>query len=129
MQPFTRVIGELRSWLSSISWVNMCLPYALYIMFGSLGLLLLNDVFSMVHFYVSFITQLFSLVGYFGFFFGCLCCLVTADLKWVPYGLFGYAILNLIPFNIVNVYSIVRTLIWAYMGYALLKYTAVNNPM
>lgn len=78
----------------------------------------------MLHIHVSFIANLFSLVGYFGFLFGGICCLVSEDIKWVPYGLWAYAVLAVFPFTYLSIFSVIRALIWAYMGLALMKYTA-----
>lgn len=129
MQQFTRVRAELRTWLTAYQWVNSLLPWCVFILFGSLGIMLLNDILQIFHVYISFLSSLMSAVGWFGFLIGSLCCLISADVKYVPYGFWCYAFLILFPFNYFSVHSVVNTVFWAYLGYLMMRYTSQNTNL
>lgn len=127
MQQFSNVLRELRIWLTAYHWVNFLLPWSLYLMFGCLGIMFLNDILQAFHIYLSFLSSLLTTIGYFGFIIGSLCCLITADIKYVPYGFWGYAFLALFPFTYISIYAVVKAAIWIYLGYLLIKYTAIHG--
>ncbi|MGE5458959.1 MAG: hypothetical protein ACM3NJ_00755 [Methanobacterium sp.] len=126
MQRFPFVLREMRKWLTDFQWVNLLLPFDLIILFASLGFMFLCAILQLSHVYSSFIYAIDS-ICYFTFLLGVLLTLISHNVKYLPYGLWFYAFLFIFPFNSFSVGIILRTLLYAYLGYALFKFTALYD--
>lgn len=125
MQQFSNVIKELRKWLNGFEWANFFLPFDIYILFGSLGLMLINEILQLAHWYAPL--NILQAFGYYGFLLGCLLTLVSKNIKYMPYGLWAYAFLLLFPFTYFSFSTILGALLWAYLGFSLMQYTAISD--
>jgi len=125
MQQFSIVRRELRKWLGGMEWANLAIPFDVYILFGSLALMFLNEVLQLAHLYAPF--SILQAFGYYGFLLGCLVTLVSQNVKYLPYGLWAYAFLLLFPFTYFSLSTIFGVLFWGYLDYALMQYTAVSD--
>ncbi|SHJ89645.1 hypothetical protein [Paramaledivibacter caminithermalis] len=123
MQQFDKVLKELRIWLMSFSIVNKLIPYGVYIMFGSLACLLLDEILITYFTIISII----SAIGYYGFLVGFWLVLISNEIKWAPYGLFCRAFIVLFPFTGFYLFTTISASIYIYFGYYLLKYTALKS--
>jgi hypothetical protein len=126
MSQFDNVVCELRKWLTSFPLVNFLMPFSLILMFGGLGLSLLYELILLGLIYTS-ILSLLPAVGHFAFLIGFWLCLISNEVKWTPYGLFAKAILYLFPFTSIYISSLIYAAVDAYLGYWLLKYTALSD--
>lgn len=125
MQQFTSVVREMRKWLTEFEWANFFLPFDIFILFGSLGLMLINEILQLIHFYAPL--NVLQAFGYYGFLLGALLTLISHNIKYLPYGLWFYAFLLLFPFSYFSLSGILGAALWAYLGYALMKYTAITD--
>lgn len=125
MQQFSNVRRELKKWLSGFEWANFCMPFDIYILFGSLGLMFVNEILLLVHIYAF--SSILHTLGYYGFLLGCLVTLVSPNIKYMPYGLWGYACIILFPFTSFSPSVVLGALLWAYLGYAVMQYSAVAD--
>ncbi|MEA4923998.1 MAG: hypothetical protein VB084_01695 [Syntrophomonadaceae bacterium] len=125
MQQFSNVRRELKKWLGGFEWANLLMPVDIYVLFGSLGLMFINEILGLVHIYAPL--NILSTLGYWGFLLGCLVTLVSPNIKYLPYGLWGYAFTLLFPFTYFSFSTIIGVLIWAYLGYAVMQYSAIAD--
>jgi hypothetical protein len=133
MQQFAVVVKEIRTFLTSFKIVNLALPFHLHLLFGGLGLLLVEELLLKITSYSSSDTlyTLFydipiHLIAYYGFFVGLWLTLISKDVKYLPYGLWGYAFLALFPFENLGLDDIVKAVIYGVAGYAAFLYTATS---
>lgn len=133
MQQFAVVVKEIRTLLTSFKIVNLVLPFHLHLLFGGLGVLFLRELLYQIVSFSSYDTlyTLFNdiplyLIAYYGFFVGLWLTLISKDVKYLPYGLWGYAFLALFPFEGLGLGEIVTTVIYGAAGYALFRYTATS---
>ena len=125
MKQFSNVLREYSGWLTSFRIVNFMLPYHLYILFGGVGLLFLNDLLS--KFFDNYITAFFIL-GHYAFFVGIFLTLAASLKKYLPYAAWGYVICILFPFSYFTLYQIIEAIIYIYLGYVFFKYEAAETP-
>jgi hypothetical protein len=126
MQQFAVVLKEMRRWLTGYEWVNFLLPYEMFILFGSLGIIFIGNVLQVCHVYWHGIYVINS-ICYFSFLLGILLTLISHNVKYLPYGLWFYAFILLFPFNYFSVGLILKVVLYAYLGYALIRFTAVTD--
>jgi hypothetical protein len=131
MQQFAVVVKEIRIFLTSFKLVNRVLPYHLHMMFGGLIILFLWELLIRTDISYKTINLLFNdiplyLIGYYGFFVGIWLTLISKDVKYLPYGLWVYAFLQLFPFEYLGLGDFVRTAIYAAVGYAIFRYSATS---
>lgn len=124
MTQFDNVLKELRIWLMSFSIVNSLMPYRLYIMFGALGCSLLYELVFLFDYFS--ILSIVRTIGHYGFFPGFCLVLISRDIKWSPYGLFCKAFILLFPFTSFHLSTIIGGAVYIFLGYHLLKYTALK---
>lgn len=125
MSHFTVVVKETRSWLSKYSFINLLLPYAMYIMFGALGIRFLDSLIWLLFTRSFAIINILDQISYFAFFFGLLLSIISPkDIKYAPYGLFAYAVYVLFPFTSFSLSDVIRIVLTVFLGYQLLRYTA-----
>ncbi|WP_256758660.1 hypothetical protein [Cohnella sp. WQ 127256] len=134
MQQFGIVVKEIRSFLTSFGIVRLSSPFHLLILFGGLGVLFLEKVLYRTVSYSSYDTMntLFNdiplhLIAYYGFFVGIWLTLISQNVKYLSYGLWGYAFVVLFPFEGLGLAEIVRAAIYAVGGYYLFRYTATSH--
>jgi hypothetical protein len=127
MKLFANVIAAYREWLMSFSFVRMIQPFAMYIVFISLGIdfvqeliyVLFNRTFGMINFLET--------LAYFGFFLGLALLFLSKDLKWAPYAIFVKVFIFLFPFTYFGLYTVIRSAIYLWLGVQLLRFTAVRS--
>jgi hypothetical protein len=131
MQQFAVVVKEIRTFLTSFRLVRFLLPFHLHILFGGLGVLFLEELLYRTASYSSYDTlnTLFNdiplhLIAYYGTFVGIWLTLISRDVKYLCYGLWGYAFLALFPFEGLSLSEIVRAAIYAFGGYAIFRYSS-----
>lgn len=134
MQQFAVVVRELRIFLASFKLVKLVFPYHLHILFGGIGLLFLEDLLYRTASFSSYNTLnlLFydiplHLIAYYGFFVGIWLTLISANVKYLPYALWGYAFIILFPFQSLGLFEIVRAAVYGAGGYALFRYSATTH--
>ncbi|MGG4034904.1 hypothetical protein ABEV74_14525 [Paenibacillus cisolokensis] len=128
MKHFSVIVRELRLWLTSYSWVQWILPYAMYIMFGSVAVQIIDYLIWQLSGKSFSIVDVLSTIGYFTFLLGFWLTLISPQqVKYAPYGLFAEAIYVLYPFTSFSLYEILRAGILIYFGYWLLRYTAMQH--
>jgi hypothetical protein len=123
MRQFSIVLREYTNWLTSIRWVNVIMPFHLYIMFGGVGLLFLSDLLILMGYYQTFVYT----IGHYAFFLGIILSLATPDKKYIPYVMWAYVIVLLFPFKYFSLYQIIESFIYIVLGYWFLKYEAGDN--
>lgn len=126
MAKFSKVHAALEEWLVSFKWVQKILPYHLHIMFGGLGLMFLYKIVLSADKYVHFLYVLNS-IGYWAFLLGALLTLVSPNLKYVPYSIWGYVLIYLFPFQSFSFSSLLRVAIFAILGFLLFQYITERN--
>jgi hypothetical protein len=131
MQQFAVVVKEIRTFLTSFKIVNLVLPYHLHILFGGLGIMFLWELLTRTSISYRTMNLLFNdiplyLIGYYGFFVGIWLTLISIDVKYLPYALWGYALLTLFPLEYLGLAEIVKTAIYAAAGYGLFRYSATS---
>ncbi|TFE23694.1 hypothetical protein [Cohnella luojiensis] len=132
MQQFTIAVKEIRTFLTSFNIVRVVLPYHLHILFGGLGILFLWELLIRTDISYNTLDTLFNdiplyLIGYYGFFVGIWLTLISKNVKYLTYGLWGYAFLALFPFEYLGLFDIVRAAIYGLGGYVLYRYTASSH--
>lgn len=133
MQQFAIVVKEIRAFLASFQIVRFLLPFHLHILFGGVGVLFLRELLYRIVSYSSYDTlhTLFNdiplgLIAYYGFFVGIWLTLISRNVRYLPYGLWGYAFLALFPFENLVLGDIVQAAIYAVGGYFLFRYTSTS---
>jgi|GEM_PF-747743 len=133
MKQFASVVRELRVWLGAISWIRLAFPYHLYLLFGGVAILFLQQLLIQVVPYSGYriIDILFNkipihVIGYYGFFLGIWLTLISKNVKYLPYGLWAYAFVILFPFDYINLYTIVSAALYILFGYGLFRYSATS---
>jgi hypothetical protein len=129
MQQFAVVVKEIRVFLTSFNIVKRVLPFHLHIIFGGLGVLFLEELvlrtnISFKTWNTLFIDIPLHLIAYYGFFVGIWLTLISKNVKYLPYALWGYAFLALFPFEYLVFANFVQAAIYAAGGFALFLYTA-----
>lgn len=134
MQQFAVVVRELRTFLTSFKLVNLVFPYHLHLLFGGLGLLFLEELLYRNASFSSYDTLnlLFydiplHLIAYYGFFIGIWLTLISVNVKYLPYALWGYAFVVLFPFQGLGIFELVKAAVYAGGGYALFRYSASSH--
>lgn len=132
MQQFAVAVKEIRTFLTSFKIVRLVLPFHLHLLFGGLGILFLWELLLRTDISYRTLDTLFNdiplyIVGYYGFFVGIWLTLVSRNIKYLPYGLWGYAFIALFPFEYLGLFDIVRAAIYAVGGYFLFRYTATSQ--
>ncbi|MFC4302948.1 hypothetical protein [Cohnella boryungensis] len=134
MQQFAVVVREVRKLLLSIKLLRTLLPYHQHILFGSLGVLFLEELLYRSVSYSGYDTlnTLFfdiplHLVAYYGFFVGLWLTLISPNVKYLAYGLWFYAFLALFPFEYLRLAHFVQAAIYAAAGYGVFRYAAISN--
>ena len=69
------------------------------------------------------------IIGYYGFFVGVWLTLISRNIKYLPYGLWGYAFLALFPFEYLTLGDLVQAAIYGVGGYGLFRYTATSHSI
>ncbi|CAM4430669.1 hypothetical protein P4H94_25385 [Paenibacillus macerans] len=131
MQQFSVVLRELRTWFESFKWYPRIQAYSLHLLFGGLGVKFLYELLAAVLPYggYSFIHTVFytiplvSLANY-AFLLGAWLTLVSKNVKYLPYGLWANAVLMIFPFTAISLSLLIPVAVYAFLGYALFKYTA-----
>lgn len=130
MVKFAAVIKSLREWLLSFSFVKALMPFSLYLLIGGLGLRLLTDIFVLFNF--SFYWSISSVLGfiiYVSWWLGFWLCLLSPNIKYVPYAIFGDAFVTLFPFKYIGLASAGKAAIWVFLGFWLLRFTALQGHL
>lgn len=122
MKQFANVIREYTIWVRSFRIVNVLLPYHLYILFGGLGVLLLNDILIQLDAYISLLYP----IGYYSFLAGIFLTLAAEHKKYLPYALWGYVFDVLFPFKSFSLYQIIESVIYIAAGYHFMKFEAAE---
>lgn len=131
MKAFDSVVRELRKWLNSFPLVRALLPYHLHLLFGGVGVLFLYELLLQTVSYSSYDTihTLFHKVplyaiGYYGFFAGAWLTLISWNVKYLPYGLWAFAFVELFPFEYLVLINFVRAALYIAAGFALMRYAS-----
>ncbi|WP_314587593.1 hypothetical protein [Paenibacillus terrigena] len=132
MNQFSNVLREYRKWILSIPLVNILLPFALYILFGSIAVdflcKLTYTIFPRIYAYgIYSVISFLDSFAYFGFWIGFWLILVTKDMKLAPYALFATVFVFLFPFTSFSLFSVLKAAIFIWLGYLLLKFTASSS--
>ena len=134
MQQFAVVVKEIRKFLASFQIVTFLLPFHLYILFGGLGVLFVEEILYRNVSYSNYdaLNTLFNdiplhVIAYYGTFAGLWLTLISKNVKYLPYGLWGYAFLALFPFEGLSLFDIVRAAIYAFGGYLLFRFSASSS--
>ncbi|MFC5470139.1 hypothetical protein ACFPPD_15635 [Cohnella suwonensis] len=130
MQQFAVVVRELRTLLASFRIVKLILPYHLHILLGGLGIqflykILLNNVSTLDGY--NTLDTIFNdiplyLIAYYGFFVGAWLTLVSRNVKYLSYSLWGYAFVILFPFENLRLFDLVHAAIYVAGGYGIFRY-------
>lgn len=123
MKQFANVLREYTLWVKSFRVVNLLLPYHLYLLFGGVGVLLLNDILIQSRVYWSWILYP---IGHYAFFAGIFLTLAAENKKYLPYGLWAYVFYVLFPFKSFTLYQILESAIYLAAGYAFMKFEATE---
>jgi hypothetical protein len=134
MQQFAVVVKEIRTFLTSFKIVRLLQPYQLHILFGALGLLFLEELLrqsvNSVDGFNTMNTIFYDiplhLIAFYGFYVGAWLALIGGGLKYLPYGLWGYAFLALFPFESLTLFPIVQAAIYAVGGYFVFRYVQTS---
>lgn len=127
MESFAKLLHEYRNWAKSFPAVALLLPYSLPIMFGSIAVDLLYELAWTVFRRYFYFLGLLDTIAHFGFLLGFWLTLVTKEIKWAPYGLFASVFVLLFPFTSFTLFSILKSAIFLFFGYWLLKFTASSE--
>lgn len=133
MQQFSVVLKELRLWFESFKWYSAIRAYALHLLFGGLGIMFLYQLLSVVMPWQSlkvlntlfFTIPLLSLANL-AFLLGVWLTLISPNVKYLPYGLWGRALYVIFPFTSISLSSLISVAVYAFLGYMLFKYTATS---
>lgn len=130
MKQFAVVLQELRKWFESFKWYQRIWPYALHLLFGGLGYLyfcsILYNVFPDINYKVTiFIFNTIPTVAVANqlFLLGCWLTLISKQIRYLPYALWLKAALSLFPFTSMSLSSIIPAAVYAFLGYALYRFT------
>ncbi|MGG1311407.1 MULTISPECIES: hypothetical protein [Cohnella] len=124
MNQFANVIREYTLWARSFRAVNLLLPFHLYLLFGGVGVLLLNDILIQSGVYWSWFLYP---IGHYAFFAGIFLTLAAENKKYLPYALWGYVFYVLFPFQSFTLYQIIESAIYIAAGYFFMKFEAVES--
>lgn len=127
MKLFANVVNAFQEWLMSFSFIRLIQPFAMYIMFASLGIDLVEKLIYVI-FNRSFgIINFLDTIAYFGFSLGLILLFLSKDLKWAPYAIFAKVLIILFPFNYFGLYTVIRCGIYIWLAILLLRFTAVYS--
>lgn len=127
MKLFANVVAAYREWLMSFSVVRMIQPFAMYIVFISLGIDFVHELIYVLFDRTFGIINFIETLSYFGFFLGLALLFLSQDLKWAPYAIFGKVFIFLFPFTYFGLYTVIRSAIYLWLGIQLLRFTAVRS--
>ncbi|BBI31437.1 hypothetical protein [Cohnella abietis] len=132
MEQFAVVVKEIRKFLASFRIVRQLMPFHLHIIFGGLGILLLQELLVRTDInYKTYNTLFYDIplhwIAFYGFFVGGWLTLISKNVKYLPYALWGYAFLALFPFEYLGLYNFLQAAIYGVAGYALFRYTATSH--
>ena len=128
MEKFSDLRSSLREWLTSFRWIQLIMPYQMYLLLGGLGLMFLDALFRSFRVYIHFF-GLLSDIGFWLFLLGALLTLIGSNVKYLPYALWGYVFVDLFPFRSFGFSTLLEVIIVAALGFLLLKYTATENTV
>ncbi|MBM7567138.1 hypothetical protein [Paenibacillus sacheonensis] len=130
MQRFSEVLRSLRKWFETFSWYSAVRQFDLHLLFGGLSVLMLKELlyqilpFSSYHgLNVVFFTIPLSSLAYLAFLAGVWLTLSSANVKYTPFGLWGYAFVYLYPFTNMSLSSLLTPIVYVLLGFALFRYT------
>lgn len=132
MQQFSNVLSEYRKWILSIPLVTVLLPFAVYILFGSIAVdfvcKLIITIFPRIYSYgIYSLISIVDSLAYLGFWIGFWLILATKDMKLAPYALFATVFVMVFPFTSFSLSVVLKAVIFIWLGYLLLKFTASSS--
>ncbi|RKP50082.1 hypothetical protein D7Z26_19925 [Cohnella endophytica] len=134
MQQFAVVVREIRTLLASFKVVALVIPYHLHLLFGGLGVLFLEKILYRTISYNNwdtldtiFVDIPLHLIVYYGFYVGLWLTLISKNVKYLPYGLWGFAFVALYPFEHISLGQLVQAILYAVAGYGLFRYSATSH--
>lgn len=123
MNQFTILLREYRAWISSFRIVNIVLPYHLHLLFTGVGMLFLYKILMQFKLYYSFLYA----IGHYAFFIGAFLTLGGANQRYLPYGLWGYVLYVLFPFNGFSLFQVIESALYIFLGYWFMKFDALQE--
>jgi hypothetical protein len=127
MNSFTNVRISLRDWMTSYNWINLVMPYHLYLLFGGIGAIFLNELMWEIFNVSNVLFTTLSTLGYWSFILGIFLTLASPSVKYLPYAFWAYAIYILFPFNYISLSALISVMIYTILGYWTYKYSAVES--
>ncbi|WP_438349381.1 hypothetical protein ACP8HI_01430 [Paenibacillus sp. FA6] len=134
MKQFSVALQETRRWFETLKWYSFFREFELQLLFGGLGIMFLRDlVYQLLPnkfnniFYFVFQTIPLNSLAYLAFLVGAWLTLVSRNnLKYLPYGLWGYALYVLFPFTSISLSSLITPLVYILLGYGVFKYSVTS---
>lgn len=136
MAQFSAVLRELRGWYQGFKWYPMLKTFEMHLLFGGLGIMLLREFLYLVLPMKSY--QVLSILFYtipllslakLAFLLGAWLVLVSPNVKYLPYALWGYALYYLFPFTGISLSSLISPLVYSILGYLVFKYSVSSNRL
>lgn len=135
MEQFAVVLQEYRKWLQSFRWYALLSTYELHLLLGGVGILIFRDFLYNILPYGAYDTLdfIFHKIPIFviainAFFLGIWITLSsTKNLKFLPYGMWGYGFYMLFPFTSFSLGQLVTAAIYGVLGYFVFKFTASHH--
>ena len=127
MKLFSNVVTAFQEWLMSFSIIRLIQPFAMYIMFASLGIDFIEKLIAVIFNRGFGFLNFFETIAYFGFTLGLILLFLSKDLKWAPYAIFAKVFILLFPFNYFGLYTVIRCGVYIWLAILLLRFTAVYS--
>ncbi|GGG08997.1 hypothetical protein [Paenibacillus abyssi] len=132
MQQFSVVLHEMRKWFESFGWYQLLRQFEMHLLFGGLGILVFRKLLYLLlpfgaydTLQLIFFTIPLSAIAYHAFLIGAWMTLVSLkNFKYLPYAFWGYAAYILFPFTSISLSSLISAGVYAFLGYAVFKYSA-----
>jgi len=136
MKQFAAVTSALRDWYTGFKWYPLLKSVELYLLFGGLGIMFFREFIYLVTPYTAnkalniiFYTIPLQSLSYHAFLLGAWLVLVSNNVKYLPYALWGYAIYYLFPFTSISLSMLIVAFVYSLLGYGAFKYSAVADEL
>lgn len=134
MQQFANVLRELEKWFQGFKWYSLLRQFEMHLLFGGLGIVFIRELIYLISpvkaykvLNVLFYTIPIQSLAYHAFLLGAWLVLVSKNVKYLPYALWGYAFYILFPFTSISLASIISAGVYAVLGYGVFRYS-VSAP-
>lgn len=130
MEQFHNVVIELKKWFQGFKWYPLLQSLEVKFIFGGLGIIFLRKLLYLILpgkaygvLNTLFYTIPLNSIGYHAFLLGAWLTLASKNVRYLPYALWGYALIYLFPFTGISLSSLITAAVYGVLGYGVFRYS------